>query len=76
GVFGLRKCGRLECVKCNVISLNEKARIRNYLAFGVAVMSCGFMRNKKIVRCKNVLFHFVHPVSKGFARSMKKATHC
>ncbi|MDP0157005.1 hypothetical protein Q7345_09970, partial [Glaesserella parasuis] len=31
-----------------IISLNEKARIRNYLAFGVAVMSCGF----KIERTK------------------------
>ncbi|ACL33431.1 hypothetical protein HAPS_1947 [Glaesserella parasuis SH0165] len=30
--------------KCNIISLNEKARIRNYLAFGVAVMSCGFSK--------------------------------
>ncbi|WP_404857013.1 deoxyribose-phosphate aldolase [Glaesserella parasuis] len=30
--------------KCNIISLNEKARIRNYLAFGVAVMSCGFKK--------------------------------
>ncbi|MDP0028417.1 hypothetical protein Q7454_05160 [Glaesserella parasuis] len=38
--------------KCNIISLNEKARIRNYLAFGVAVMSCGFNQYRPIDRSK------------------------